>query len=250
MKSPTVLVTGASGRIGQAIVRALHHRHCTVRAHYFSSPQSLHALQQSPSLSLHQADLRDRDQVKVLFQETSPLNAVIHCAAIAGDGLVARTTAGQWRDVMQLNLNGTFYLLQQALQQLPAGGRIIVMGSRVGEHGNAGQAAYAASKAALTALAQTAAREAAALHIAVNVLCPPFVPSAMGDDSNQQRQSQLLFQHQNAQDAINAICSAVVWLLADEAQFITGQVIHPDGRIGFGVQEQAPALQNTLKYNL
>lgn len=225
-----MLVTGASGVIGGAIIEALQQQNFELHAHYFSRPAQL---EKRSCITLHQADLRDFEQVKVLFAGIPTLDFIIHAAAISHDALVARASNEQWQETMQLNLSGTFFVLQNALHHLPDGGRVIILGSRVGEHGNRGQAAYAASKAGVIALAQTAAREAATRQIPINVLCPPFVPSAMGDDSGQQRQAQLLFQNQNPQDALNAICSAILWLLGDDAKFITGQVLHPDGRIGF-----------------
>lgn len=226
-----MLVTGASGVIGGAIVEALQKQNFDVHAHYFSRPAEL---EKRSGITLHQADLRDPERVKVLFSGIPTLDYIIHATAISHDNLVARTSPAQWREMMQLNLSGTFHILQNALRQLPDGGRVVIFGSRVGEHGNRGQAAYAASKAGVIALAQSAAREAAERQIAVNVLCPPFVPSAMSQFSDSQRGSQLLFENQNPQDALNAICSAVLWLLSKEAKFITGQIIYPDGRIGFG----------------
>ena len=226
-----MLVTGASGVIGGAIVEALQQQNVDVHAHYFSRPAEL---EKRSGITLHQADLRDSAQVKVLFAGIPALDYIIHAAAISHDNLVARTSPEQWQQTMQLNLSGTFHVLQSALHHLPDGGRVLILGSRVGEHGNRGQAAYAASKAGVIALAQTAAREAAARQIAINILCPPFVPSAMSNSSDSQRDSQLLFKNQNPQDALNAICSAILWLLSDDAKFITGQILHPDGRIGFG----------------
>jgi 3-oxoacyl-[acyl-carrier protein] reductase len=231
MNGKSVLVTGASGVIGGAIVEALQKQNFDVHAHYFSRPAEL---EKRSGITLHQADLRDPERVKVLFSGIPTLDYIIHATAISHDALVARTTISQWQETMRLNLSGTFHVLQNALHHLPDGGRVIILGSRVGEHGNRGQAAYAASKAGVIALAQSAAREAAERQIAVNVLCPPFVPSAMSQFSDSQRGSQLLFENQNPQDALNAICSAVLWLLSKEAKFITGQIIYPDGRIGFG----------------
>ena len=227
MNRKSVLVTGASGVIGGAIVEALQQQNFDVHAHYFSRQPNL------SHLTFHQADLRNPERVKVLFKEIPTLDYIIHAAAISHDALVARASNEQWQETIQLNLTGTFHVLQNALRRLPDGGRVIVLGSRVGEHGNRGQAAYAASKAGVIALAQTTAREAAARQIAINVLCPPFVPSAMIGNSDQLRQAQLLFQNQNPQDTLNAICSAILWLLSEEAKFITGQVLHPDARIGF-----------------
>lgn len=231
MTEKTVLVTGATGVIGNAIARALHAENFPVRAHYFSQPGLAASLS---GISIHQADLRDRNQVRKLFEEISPIDAVIHTAAVAHDALVARTSITQWQETIQLNLSGTFYVLQNALNYLPDGGRVVLLGSRVGEHGNAGQAAYSASKAGVIALAQTAAKEGAGRQIAVNVLCPPFVPSAMSEFPDTQRESQMLFKNKNPQDALSAICSMVLWLLSEEAKTVSGQVLHPDQRIGFG----------------
>ena len=224
-----MLITGASGVIGGAIMRALATQNFAVHAHYFSNPPKF------ANATLHQADLCESAQVKKLFEEIPSLDYIIHAAAISHDALVARVSNEQWQETMQLNLSGTFYVLQNAMRRLPESGRVVILGSRVGEHGNRGQAAYAASKAGVIALAQSAAREAAERQIAINVLCPPFVPSAMSNESDLQRQKQLLFKNQNPQDALNVICSAILWLLSEDAKSITGQVLHPDGRIGFGL---------------
>ncbi|MEO6906958.1 MAG: SDR family NAD(P)-dependent oxidoreductase, partial [Abditibacteriaceae bacterium] len=179
MNGKTVLITGASGVIGGAIAHALQSQNFTIHVHYFSRGSRLAQLSNLPNVSIHQADLREATQVEMLFDKIPSLDYIIHAAAISHDALVCRATNEQWQETMQLNLNGTFFILQNALRHLPDGGRVVVLGSRVGEHGNRGQAAYAASKAGVIALAQTAAREAAAREIAINVLCPPFVPSAM-----------------------------------------------------------------------
>ena len=228
MKGKTVLVTGASGVIGSAVSTALVARDFAVHAHYFSHPPTV------ANCTFHQADLCQPAHVEKLFDNIPSLDYIVHTAAISHDALVATTSSQLWQETLQLNLSGTFYLLKNALRCLPDNGRVVILGSRVGEHGNRGQAAYAASKAGVIALAQSAAREAAQRQIAVNVVCPPFVPSAMGSDSDVQRQEQLLFPH-NAQDALNAVSSIILWLLSEEAKSITGQVLHPDGRIGFGL---------------
>lgn len=227
MNGKTVLVTGASGVMGGAIIRALAAHDCVVHGQYFSHPARF------KDVTFHQTDLRQSAQVEKLFDAIPSLDYIVHTAAISHDALIARTSNEQWLETMQLNLTSTFYVLQNALRRLPKEGRVVILGSRVGEHGNRGQAAYAASKAGVIALAQSAAREAAERQIAINVLCPPFVPSAMGKECDVQRNAQILFQHQDSQDALNAICGAIEWLLSEGAKTITGQVIHPDGRIGF-----------------
>src|SRR5690606_34509547 len=119
--------------------------------------------------TFHQADLCQPTHVKKLFEDIPSLDYIVHTAAVSHDALVATTSSQLWQETLQLNLSGTFYLLQNALRRLPDNGRVVMLGSRVGEHGNRGQAAYAASKAGVIALAQSAAREAAEKQIAVNV---------------------------------------------------------------------------------
>lgn len=235
-----MLITGASGVIGSAIAHVLQSHDFIVHAHYFSQCNRLTQLSKLSNVIIHQADLRQSTQVEYLFNKIPSIDCIVHAAAISHDALVCRASTEQWLETMQVNLNGTFFVLQNALRHLPDGGRVVILGSRVGEHGNRGQAAYAASKAGVIALAQTAAREAAARQIAINVLCPPFVPSAMSKQLDSQRGAQMLFQNQNSQDALEAICSTVLWLLSEEAKSITGQVLHPDGRIGFGAREFPP----------
>jgi NAD(P)-dependent dehydrogenase (short-subunit alcohol dehydrogenase family) len=108
----------------------------------------------------------------------------------------------------------------------------VLFASRVGERGNAGQSAYAAAKAAVIALMKVAAREGAGQGIAVNVVCPGFVPSQSSESLNAARcemlRKQSVFATYGGSDEV---ARTVKWLLAPEAAAISGQVIHCDSRI-------------------
>ena len=123
-------------------------------------------------------------------------------------------------------------MTRAALQNLQPGGRLVLLASRVAEHGGSGQTAYAASKAAVIGLARCAAREAAERRIMVNVVCPGFVPSPLGAaltarQRDRARQASVLEEFGTAEQA----AATVAWLLSDAALGITGQVIHCDSRI-------------------
>jgi 3-oxoacyl-[acyl-carrier protein] reductase len=133
---------------------------------------------------------------------------------------------------LQVNATGSFLVARAALERLEDGGRLILLASRAGERGGAGQGAYSASKAAVIALAKTAACEGAVRGIAVNAVCPGFAPSQLSASLSPSRleelQGQSLLQ---PFDAAVQLSSTIRWLLSDGAVGITGQVIHCDGRL-------------------
>src|SRR5690606_29149254 len=98
------------------------------------------------------------------------------------DALLARQSYGDWRETMCVNLDGAFLVTRAALRNLSAGGRLILFTSQTGIHGGRGQAAYSASKSAVIALMQSAAREGAERGITANAICPGFVPSKLSEN--------------------------------------------------------------------
>lgn len=236
----TILVTGGTGTLGAAIARAL----CTdgstliggnqavrVVVNYFRDQERAERVQAETGCDLWRADVGDEDSVTQLFESLGSLYAVIHAAAVSRDGLAASYSRAAWQETLSVNATGAFLVTRAALSRLGNDGRLIILASRAGESGNSGQSAYASSKAAITALAKCAAREAAG-RIAVNVLCPGFVPGPISADVNSSR---LDWQRARSVDgelgSVEPIVSAVQWLLSDGARGVSGQVIHCDNRL-------------------
>jgi 3-oxoacyl-[acyl-carrier protein] reductase len=185
-------------------------------------------------------DVGDEAGVGALFSELPPLFAVVHAAAVNHDALLLRHSEAAWREVLRVDADGAFLVARAALGSLPGslqqGGRLIFLTSRVGEHGAAGQAAYAAAKAALIALTRSCAREGAARGLCVNAICPGFVPSAMDSAMSHRvgaaRQDALRRQSVFASfGTARQVAATVQWLLSDDAAGISGQVIPCDSRI-------------------
>lgn len=236
----TVLVTGGTGTIGSAIARAILAQNTTssarvmwrVIANYAHNAERANNLQRETNCELYRADVADESQVRDMFNAISELYAVVHCAGASHNNLVLRQTPGEWRESLRVNADSAFLVTRESLRILPRGGRLIFLASRVGERGNIGQSAYAASKAAVIALMKSAAREAGENGISVNAICPGFVPSEM--TQNLSNEAMAKFRSQNVFDEFGsgeAVASAVWWLLSDAAREISGQVIHCDGRI-------------------
>lgn len=223
------VVIGASGVLGSAIARRISGEH-RVLATYFSRPESARDLL-SCGCQVEWLDVRDEAAIEALLSRARPRSLVL-CAGVAGSGLVPRLGAEAWRETLGVHLDGLFWTLRAALKYLPDGSRVVWLGSRVGQLGGAGQSAYATAKAAGQALAQAAAREGAARGIAINVVCPGFVPSPLTGGLSEAR-----LQRERERDAAGELGQAklcaemVAWLLSGAAQGLSGQVLHADARL-------------------
>jgi len=223
------LVIGASGVLGGAIARRLACER-RVLATYFSRPEAARSLLDCGCL-IEPLDVRDEAAIEELLQRVRP-RALVLCAGVAGQGLVARLSAADWREALSVHLDGLFWTLRAALKYLPQESRVVWLGSRVGEAGGAGQSVYATGKAGGQALLKAAAREGAQRGIAFNTVCPGFVPSDLTRGLSPQR-----LQRERARDAWGELGQAelcaemVAWLLGDAARGLSGQVLHADARV-------------------
>jgi len=179
----SVLVTGGSGGIGQAVCRGFAQHGCYVGIHYHEAKAAAEStLEQIEGIgsagALYQADVREAESVRhmvnaFLRDSTPPLSFV--CAAGIGKGqLVLKHREDEWEEIIATNLTGLFHCLRAMAPPLQAqgGGSVVVVGSYAAYQGHAGQAAYAASKAGLIGLIKTAALEWGPDNIRVNLLWP------------------------------------------------------------------------------
>ena len=222
---PQSIVIGASGVLGSAIARRLCQEH-RVLATYFSGEDRALAL----DCAIEPLDVRDEGAVESLIERVRPRSLVL-CTGNAGAGLVARLSGEAWRETVRVHLDSLFWTLRAALKYLPEHGRVVWLGSRVGESGGIGQSAYAACKAEGEALVLAAAREGGACRVAFNVVCPGFVLSPLTSGLGEERLGR-----ECARDAWGELSQAgpcaemVAWLLSPAASGISGQVFHADAR--------------------
>ncbi len=222
-------MTGGTGTLGGALVRALCADGVAVVANYFRDEERALRLQRESGCAIVRADIGDESAVGALFQSLPPICAVIHTAGIARDALLLRQSRESWRETLRINATGAFLVTRMALENLEDGGHLILVASRVGERGATGQSAYSANKAAILGLMKCAAREGAARKLCVNAICPPFVPSALSENMSGNELATLHRQSVsgNAGDA-RTFVSAARWLLSEG---VSGQVIHCDDRM-------------------
>lgn len=159
------------------------------------------------------------------------LDIAVACAGITRDGMLHRMTDEKWDEVMAVNLNGTFYLNRKAAQHMRAqkSGRIVNISS-ISRLGNLGQANYAASKAGVVALTQTAAKELSGFGITCNAICPGFISTDMTAAMPEERQ-QLVISRIPAKRAgvPEDVANLVAFLCSEQASYITGEIIDVTG---------------------
>jgi 3-oxoacyl-[acyl-carrier protein] reductase len=233
------LVTGASRGIGRAIAVALASRgaHVVAVARGTNAEATAEAIRAAGgSAAAVSADVTDAASVEAMMaatlQHNGRLDVLVNNAGIARDQLMLRMKRADWDEVLATNLTAAFTIVQAALKPMirQRGGRIISIGSVVGQMGNAGQANYAASKAGLIGFSKAIAREVASRQITVNVVAPGLVATDMTQALTDKSQGDWSAQIPLGRIGIpEDVAAAVCFLASDEASYITGQVLAVNG---------------------
>lgn len=231
------LVTGASGGIGGAIARALHKQGATV-ALSGTRREALDTLASELGERVHvcPANLGDSESVEALVPAAEAamggIDILVNNAGITRDNLFIRMKDEEWSDLMRINLGSVFRLSRAATKTMmrKRHGRIISITSIIGTTGNAGQANYAAAKAAIVGMSKSLAQEVATRGVTVNCIAPGFIATPMTDVlSESQRESTLARVPMGRLGSAEEIAAAVVYLASAEAAYVTGQTLHVNG---------------------
>lgn len=197
------LVTGGAGGIGRAICLRLAKDGFNIAVHYNSSKakaeevaSEINALGRK-ALAIY-ADLTNSNEAKELVEKCiallGGLNALVNNAGITHDGLIIRMGDEQFTSVINANLNCSFFCMREALSYMLKHrcGKIVNITSVVGLIGNAGQANYAASKAAIIGLTKAGAKEVASRGICINAVAPGYIETGMTAKLSEAQKAQLL----------------------------------------------------------
>lgn len=243
LASRVALVTGGSRGIGRSIALALSRRGAKVIVNYTSRPDAAEAVVNEIVSAGGQAaavrfDVSDSaavtEAIKAIGKEHGGLDILVNNAGVAINGLLMRFSDEQWQKTMAINLGGAFHCTRAAaslLLRAKEHGRVINITSVVGEMGNAGQAAYAASKAGMIGFTLATARELASRRVTVNAIAPGFIETEMTAEHLPEEQKQKLL----ADIPLGRIGSAdeigatAAFLAGPEAAYITGQVLRVNG---------------------
>lgn len=235
------LVTGGSRGIGRAVALKLAENGADVAINYAGNTAAAEEVKAAiekmgRKAMLVQGSVADTDGVQALVnqvvKELGRLDILINNAGITRDGLLMRMKEADWDAVLETNLKGVFNCSKAVMRTMmkQKSGRIVNMASVVGEMGNAGQANYAAAKAGVIGFTKSLAKEVASRGITVNAVAPGFIATDMtkvltDDQKAEMGRSIPLGRAGQPEDVANA----VLFLVSDEAAYITGQVLNVDG---------------------
>ena len=235
------LVTGASRGIGRAAAVALARGGATVACGYrhdeAGAKETVGTIEEAGGAAAAFAgDVADEDQVAELVAEVErwagPPLILVACAGTNRDGLAVRFPPEEFRRIVDVNLTGAFLCARAALPAMLKArwGRIVMVSSAAGLRGNAGQAAYSASKSGVIGLTRTLAREYGGRGITANAVCPGFIETDMTSPLPEPARARLTENIPAGRTGTPEEAAAAIRFLAgEEASYVNGAVLTVDG---------------------
>lgn len=236
------LVTGGSGGIGRACAEALAGDGFAVaigyRSNELDAKEAVAAIERTggraEAIRLDVTTEREVDEAVARIESSlGEIAVLVNAAGISIDGLALRYSSEDWQRTLDSNLSGAFRCARRVLRPMlkARAGRIINISSVVGGlRGNAGQTAYAASKAGLVGMTRSLAREIGSRGITINAVCPGVIETEMTDELSAEARQQLIAETPAGRAGLPIEVAAVVRFLAsDEAAYVNGAVIAVDG---------------------
>jgi|TARA_B110000908_G_scaffold16049_1_gene18168 3-oxoacyl-[acyl-carrier protein] reductase len=241
LEGKTVIITGASRGIGKGIAEVFAQQGANIAFTYRSSDEKAKALEEELSANGckakgYKSDASDFDAAQKLaadvLEEFGSIDVLVNNAGITKDGLLMRMSEDDFDSVMDINMKSVFNMTKAVLRPMlkQRKGSIINMSSVVGVKGNAGQANYSASKAAINGFTKSTALELGSRNIRCNSIAPGFIETemteALGEEQiNEWRNSIPLKRGGTTED----IANATLFLASDMSAYVTGQVLHVCG---------------------
>jgi len=235
LDAKVALVTGGSRGIGRAIALELGRAGADVVLSYRTGREEAEQVAAEIGGRAVEADVSDAASARALVEEAGELDVLVNNAGVTRDGVLARMSDDDWREVIDTNLSSVFYTCRAAARPMMKrrAGAIVNVSSIVGIHGNFGQTNYAASKAGIIGFTKSLARELGSRNVRANVVAPGYVRSRLTDVLPEEATKTML-------DATplgrlgdpEDVAGAVRFLCADEARFVTGAVLLVDGGLG------------------
>jgi len=235
-KNKNVLITGASGGIGNSLVK----KFVSLGANVLGTGTKAEKLdlikKKYPNIKVKKFDISEHSRIEEFIEnvnlELGGLDILINNAGTNIDNLSLRMKDDEWKKVIDINLTSTFLLSKNAIKKMLKNkfGRIVNITSVVGHTGNLGQSNYAASKAAIIGMSKSLAIEYAKKNITINCVSPGFIVSDM--TMNIAEKVKLYLTSRIPMGKLGTgedVSNCVAFLSSDQASYITGETIHVNG---------------------
>jgi 3-oxoacyl-[acyl-carrier protein] reductase len=241
LEGKTVIITGASRGIGKGIAEVFAKQGANIAFTYRSSDEKAKALEEELSVNGckvkgYKSDASNFDAAQQLaadvLEEFGSIDVLVNNAGITKDGLLMRMSEDDFDRVMDINMKSVFNMTKAVLRPMlkQRNGSIINMSSVVGVKGNAGQANYSASKAAINGFTKSTALELGSRNIRCNSIAPGFIETemteALGEDQIQEWRNSIPLKRGGTSEDI---ANATLFLASDMSAYVTGQVLHVCG---------------------
>ncbi len=237
LENKNIIVTGASGGIGNAIIKRLNEAGANILASGTRIEKLEELKNNFKKIKILKFNISQSDKIEEFIENATnelggSLDGIINNAGITQDNLAIRMSLDEWQKVININLTSTFLMSKFAIKKMlkNKSGKIVNITSVVGHTGNLGQANYTASKAGIVAMSKSLAIEYAKKNININCISPGFIQTAMTDKIDDKFKEVIISKIPSARlGKPDDIANAVLFLSSDQSSYINGETIHVNG---------------------
>ena len=236
LKDKKIIITGASGGIGNSIVDKLY----KCGANILASGTRIEKLEQLKNkfekIKILKFDISQSEKIEEFIDNASNelggLDCIVNNAGITQDNLAIRMNIDEWKKVIDINLTSTFLMSKFAIKKMLKNkkGKIVNITSVVGHTGNLGQSNYTASKAGIVAMSKSLAIEYAKKNININCISPGFIKTAMTEKIDDKFKEMIISKIPSARlGEPEDIANAVLFLISANSDYVNGETLHVNG---------------------
>ena len=237
LNNKNIIVTGASGGIGNSIIEKLNEKGANILA----SGTKLEKLEELRSkfdkIKILSFDISQSSKIEEFIENATDqlggnLDCIVNNAGVTQDNLAIRMSIEEWKKVIDINLTSTFLLSKYSIKKMlkSKSGKIINITSVVGHTGNLGQTNYTASKAGIIAMSKSLALEYSKKNININCISPGFIKTAMTEKIDDKFKDSIISKIPSGRlGEPKDIANAVIFLASDQSDYINGETLHVNG---------------------
>ena len=237
LKENNIIVTGATGGIGNSIIKKLYDAGANILATGTKDEKLQELKKKFQNIQTLKFDISKTDNLENFIEDATKklggkLDCMINNAGITQDNLAIRMSIEEWKKVIDINLTSTFLISKFAIKKMLKNkkGKIINITSVVGHTGNLGQTNYTASKAGIVAMSKSLAIEYAKKNINVNCISPGFIKTAMTDKIDDKFKEVIISKIPSARlGEPEDVANAVIFLASSHSDYINGETLHVNG---------------------
>ena len=237
LEKKNIIVTGASGGIGNAIIKRLNEAGANILASGTRIEKLEELKKNFGDIKILKFDISKSEKIEEFIENATnelggSLDGLVNNAGITQDNLAIRMSLDEWQKVINVNLTSTFLMSKFAIKKMlkNKSGKIVNITSVVGHTGNLGQANYTASKAGIVAMSKSLAIEYAKKNININCISPGFIKTAMTDKIDEKFKEVIVSKIPSARlGEPDDIANAVLFLSSSQSDYINGETLHVNG---------------------